>query len=143
MLLNCIAFQNSIYEWTRDHRVHHKYTDTNADPHNYSRGFFFAHMGWLMVKKHPDVRAKGAAISLADLEKDGVVMFQKKYYLPLMALMSFVVPTVGIGYWACGETMWVSWHVCGVLRYAVSLHMAWMINSAAHSWGNKPFDAYV
>lgn len=29
-----VAFQNSIYEWSRDHRVHHKFTDSNADPHN-------------------------------------------------------------------------------------------------------------
>ena len=54
-----MALQNDIYEWCRDHRVHHKYSETNADPHNSRRGFFFAHMGWLMLKKHPDVREKG------------------------------------------------------------------------------------
>lgn len=35
--LNTIAFQYSVIEWARDHRVHHKYCDTNADPHNPSR----------------------------------------------------------------------------------------------------------
>jgi len=40
-----IAFQNSVYDWSRGHRVHHKYCDTNADPHNSRRGFFFSHMG--------------------------------------------------------------------------------------------------
>ncbi len=71
-------FQNHIHEWVRDHRVHHKYTDTDADPHNASRGFFFSHMGWLMVRKHPDVRRKGAGVDMSDLEQDPVVMFQKK-----------------------------------------------------------------
>uniref|UniRef100_A0A1I7WI59 Stearoyl-CoA desaturase 5 n=1 Tax=Heterorhabditis bacteriophora TaxID=37862 RepID=A0A1I7WI59_HETBA len=42
MIMNCTAFQ---------------WTDTHADPHNTNRGFFFAHMGWLMVKKHPQVRS--------------------------------------------------------------------------------------
>lgn len=28
IFVNLIAFQNSIYEWVRDHRLHHKYTDT-------------------------------------------------------------------------------------------------------------------
>ena len=37
MIANCIAAQNDLYEWVRDHRVHHKYSDTNADPHNISR----------------------------------------------------------------------------------------------------------
>jgi hypothetical protein len=44
MIANTGAMQNSIYIWTRDHRVHHKYTDTDADPHNINRGFFFAHV---------------------------------------------------------------------------------------------------
>ena len=73
-----LAFQNHIYEWVRDHRVHHKFTDTDADPHNSSRGFFFSHMGWLMVRKHPDVSAKGCAVDMKDLEADPVVMWQKK-----------------------------------------------------------------
>ncbi len=45
MLTNCIAAENSIYVWVRDHRVHHKHSETDADPHNSSRGFFFAHVG--------------------------------------------------------------------------------------------------
>lgn len=78
MLSQTLAFQNSIYEWVRDHRVHHKFTDTDADPHNARRGFFFSHIGWLMVKKHPDVKARGKAVDMSDLETDGIVMFQKK-----------------------------------------------------------------
>ncbi|KAI1283696.1 Delta(9)-fatty-acid desaturase fat-7 [Halotydeus destructor] len=38
-----ILLQNSVYVWARDHRVHHKWSDTDADPHNTQRGFFFAH----------------------------------------------------------------------------------------------------
>ncbi|GBM82379.1 Stearoyl-CoA desaturase 5 [Araneus ventricosus] len=32
--------QDNILRWCRDHRVHHKYTETDADPHNIKRGFF-------------------------------------------------------------------------------------------------------
>lgn len=78
MILQTIAFQNCIYEWARDHRVHHKFTDTDADPHNASRGFFFSHMGWLLIRKHPEVKEKGKLIDMSDLEQDPVVMFQKK-----------------------------------------------------------------
>merc|ERR550532_3078480 len=65
MLLNSFCNQGTIYHWARDHRNHHKYTDTSADPHDSSQGFFFAHIGWLLVPKHPDVRAKGDAIPFA------------------------------------------------------------------------------
>ncbi|XP_071056017.1 stearoyl-CoA desaturase-like [Onthophagus taurus] len=38
----------NLFEWVRDHRVHHKYSESDADPHISNRGFFFSHMGWLM-----------------------------------------------------------------------------------------------
>lgn len=37
-----ISGQNSIYTWSRDHRLHHKFSDTNGDPHNTLRGYFFS-----------------------------------------------------------------------------------------------------
>jgi stearoyl-CoA desaturase (delta-9 desaturase) len=58
--------------------VHHKYSETTADPHNASRGFFFSHVGWLLVKKHPDVLARGKQLDLSDLMADPVVRFQRK-----------------------------------------------------------------
>ena len=42
MILQTVAGQNCLYIWCRDHRVHHKYSETDADPHNTNRGFFFA-----------------------------------------------------------------------------------------------------
>lgn len=72
------AMQNDIYEWSRDHRVHHKYSETDADPHNARRGFFFSHIGWLFVRKHRDVIEKGRKLDFTDLLDDPVVRFQRK-----------------------------------------------------------------
>lgn len=72
------SIQNDIFEWARDHRVHHKYSETDADPHNATRGFFFSHIGWLLVRKHPDVIEKGKKLELSDLKADSVVMFQRQ-----------------------------------------------------------------
>ena len=36
MLCTCLSNQGSIYHWARDHRVHHKNSETEADPHNVS-----------------------------------------------------------------------------------------------------------
>ncbi|KAI4457616.1 acyl-coa desaturase [Holotrichia oblita] len=79
ILLQTVAGQNCMYIWVRDHRLHHKYSDSDADPHNANRGFFFSHMGWLMSRKHPAVIAKGKTIDMSDLEADFIVMFQKLY----------------------------------------------------------------
>ena len=65
-------------DWVRDHRVHHKYSETDADPHNAERGFFFAHVGWLMMKKHPEVKRRGKGLDLSDLYADPVVVIQDR-----------------------------------------------------------------
>lgn len=138
MILQTISFQNHIYEWVRDHRVHHKYTDTDADPHNAQRGFFFSHMGWLLVRKHPDVIRKGATVDCSDLEKDPVVVWQRRLYLILMPLFCFFIPTwVPIYFW--GERPMYAWYAT-LFRYTLSLNLTWLVNSAAHIWGMKPYD---
>lgn len=77
MLCQTAMFQKSIYDWARDHRVHHKFTDTDADPYNSSRGFFFSHIGWTMMRKHREVIEKGRTVNFSDIEADPVVQFQR------------------------------------------------------------------
>ncbi|XP_029031736.1 stearoyl-CoA desaturase b [Betta splendens] len=138
---NSMAFENDIYEWSRDHRSHHKYSETNADPHNAKRGFFFSHVGWLLVRKHPDVIEKGQKLDVSDLRADAVVMFQRRHYKLSVVLMCFVVPSVVPLLW--GEALAVGYFVPGLLRYAVVLNATWLVNSAAHMWGYRPYDKSI
>jgi stearoyl-CoA desaturase (delta-9 desaturase) len=139
MLANSIANQGSIYHWSRDHRVHHKYSETNADPHNATRGFFFAHMGWLFVKKHPDVVKVGRDIDFSDLLEDNCVYFQKKLDPWFTLYMCYVMPAqVASHFW--GEDFWTAFLVAGGLRYCYVLHCTWLVNSAAHLYGDHPYD---
>ncbi|XP_076360609.1 acyl-CoA desaturase 1-like [Tachypleus tridentatus] len=142
MIFNSLACQNDLYEWSRDHRVHHKFSETDADPHNVNRGFFFAHMGWLMCKKHPDVREKGRTVDCSDLLRDPVVRFQKRFYIPLVILFCFCIPTM-IPVWFWKERIWFAFLTNGILRYVVTLHFTWLVNSAAHYWGNRPYNRFM
>ncbi|XP_066535347.1 stearoyl-CoA desaturase b [Hoplias malabaricus] len=141
-IANSMAFQNDIYEWSRDHRAHHKYSETNADPHNAMRGFFFSHIGWLLVRKHPEVIEKGRRLDLSDLKADGVVMFQKRYYKLSVVVMCFLVPTI-VPWYLWGESFWVAFLVPGLLRYTLVLNATWLVNSAAHMWGMRPYDKNI
>ena len=141
-ICNSIAYQNSIYEWGRDHRVHHKYTETNADPVNSVRGFFFSHCGWLMCKKHPDVKRIGGKVDLSDMLADPVVYYQKKYYAVSVVLFCFLLPTV-IPWYVWGESLWKAYFVAVILRYILALNATWFVNSAAHMWGYKPYDINI
>ncbi|XP_050513885.1 stearoyl-CoA desaturase 5-like isoform X2 [Diabrotica virgifera virgifera] len=142
MFCQTMAGQNCIYVWARDHRVHHKYSDTDADPHNANRGFFFSHMGWLMSKKHPLVKEKGKTIDMSDLEADPLVRFQRDWYFALYISIAIVFPvSVPIYFWK--ETFWNSLLVCYFLRNVMVLNQTWTVNSLAHIWGNKPFDKNI
>lgn len=139
MLCNCLANQGSIFHWARDHRVHHKYSETDADPHNATRGFFFAHMGWLLLKKHPAVVKAGRELDFSDLKEDSLVMFQKKLDPWFTLYMCFVFPAqVASYFW--GEDFWNAFYVCCALRYVFVLHCTWLVNSAAHLYGDHPYD---
>lgn len=125
-------------EWARDHRVHHKFSETDADPHNAKRGFFFAHVGWLLTKKHPDVRTKGKVVDVSDLYNDPLLNFQHKHYVPLMLFTAFFLPTtIPMIFWK--ETFINAW-VLNLFRYCIGLNTTWLVNSAAHMFGGKPYD---
>ena len=108
-------FAGSIYHWARDHRVHHKHSEQDADPHNATRGLFFAHMGWLYVKKHPAVVEAGKLLNFDDLKADGTVMFQKRYDPWFTLFMCFVFPAL-VAKYCWGEEFWPALHVAGSLR---------------------------
>ncbi|MEQ2208658.1 hypothetical protein XENOCAPTIV_010464 [Xenoophorus captivus] len=117
----------------------------DADPHNASRGFFFAHVGWLLVRKHPDVIEKGRKLELSDLFADKVVMFQRRqvtHYKLSVLLMCFFVPMF-VPWYFWGESLWVSYFIPALLRYALVLNASWLVNSAAHMWGNRPYDKNI
>lgn len=140
MLCNSMAFEGSIFEWSRDHRVHHKGSDTTADPHNSGRGFFFAHMGWVMVRKHENVRTAGQKLNFDDLLADPVVRFQKRHYIATVLPMCYGLPTL-VGYWM-GDA-WTGFLIGGVFRHVWILHVTWCVNSLAHFYGYRPYDRNI
>ncbi|XP_060573447.1 stearoyl-CoA desaturase-like isoform X2 [Ruditapes philippinarum] len=141
-IFNSLAFQNDVIEWARDHRVHHKFSETDADPHNAKRGFFFAHVGWLLVRKHPDVKRKGKLLDISDLLKDPVLRFQRRFYLPSVILMCFLMPTIVPAY-CWGESLVNAYFICATLRYIITLNFTWLVNSLAHMWGMRPYDVRI
>ncbi|KAJ2335580.1 stearoyl-CoA 9-desaturase, partial [Coemansia sp. RSA 2671] len=94
------AVQGSIFWWARDHRVHHRYTDTPRDPYDAIQGFWHCHIGWMLVKK--DRRRLGYA-DTSDLKSDPLVRWQHKYYPLLVLMFGVVLPTAVAG------LLWGDW----------------------------------
>lgn len=141
MLCNSVANQGTIYHWSRDHRVHHKYAETNADPHNAKRGFWFSHMGWLFVRKNPAVIEGGKRLYYDDIGADSVVMLQKRMDPWFALTMCFIMPGYVVTWW--GDSFWYGVWVAGALRYVSVLHFTWCVNSLAHIYGERPYDKNI
>lgn len=127
------AWQNSILIWARDHRVHHRFVDTDKDPYSINKGFFWAHFGWMLVEQSTTVDVKPYG---RDLEQDKVVMFQHKYYIPLAILVSFGLPTL-IGWWMGSALGGLA--IAGFLRIVAVHHMTFFINSWCHYFGKQRY----
>lgn len=135
--LGTVCHQGSIYHWSVDHRLHHKYSDTEHDPHNINNGFFYSHMGWLFVRKHPEFREIMKKYDYSDLLADPIVAFQHRYYFLLAHVCSFGLPALYGHY--MHDSIFVGLFYHGVLRWLLSLHATWCVNSVSHTFGYRPY----
>ena len=62
-----------------------------------------------------------------------------RYYLLMMPFVCFLLPTM-LPVYAWGESWTNAWFVATLFRYTFTLNMTWLVNSAAHMWGDKPYD---
>lgn len=135
LLFGAAAFEGSALEWSADHRRHHKFVDQEDDPYDINKGFFHAHIGWLLFRTGPDTPLTW----VRDLKKDRLAWWQHKYYVLLAVGVSFALPTL-IG-WIFGGPIAAlgAFLIAGVARIVFVHHMTFCINSLCHWIGDRPY----
>jgi stearoyl-CoA desaturase (delta-9 desaturase) len=131
LFFGTVATQGSALKWAYDHRKHHAFVDTDRDPYSIKKGFLFAHILWMFHRSEPiDTKV------VADLCKNPLVMFQHRYYVPLMfATNAFCFLIMGYLFNDYLSAFVIGWGV----RLFFLHHFTWFINSLAHTWGSKTF----
>lgn len=132
LLLGAGAVQNSALSWSHNHRLHHLFTDTDRDPYNAKRGFWYSHIGWVVKVDREDT------CDTSDLQADALVQLQHRWYLPSAVVVGFVLPTV-VG-WALGDAFG-GLLFGAVWRLLLSYHVTFSINSFAHWLGGQPYSS--
>ena len=136
LIFGATAMENSALEWCSDHRRHHKHTDDDEDPYNIQRGFFFAHMGWIMMRP---IGGESPLTNVNDLKRDPLVRFQHKWWAAIGILVGFGLPAL-IGYLVEGGIGAASGLLIGgVTRLVAVHHMTFFINSLCHTLGHQPY----
>jgi len=126
------AVQNSCLKWSSDHRVHHAKVDTESDPYNIKKGFWWAHIGWIVY----DQPVEGSMENVADLERNPLLRFQHRFYFLFVVMSAFLVPALITSFWGdfVGGLL-----VVGCLRLVFQWHATFSINSVAHMIGVQPY----
>lgn len=129
------AVQGSVLWWSRHHRAHHRWTDTDRDPYGAHKGLLHSHIMWMILREDPKKRGK---VNLDDLRSEELLRFQHKNYIYMLSLFGFVVPTLvsGLGWddWL-GGFFWA-----GCARLLFVQHATFCVNSLAHYLGEATYD---
>ncbi len=131
VFLGTLATQGSVLKWTHDHRLHHRFVDTNRDPYSINKGFWYAHCLWLFEERKPFDRRV-----VRDLLQDRLLVFQDRYY-DLLVFGSNAIVVLSLGW------IWNDYFGAFVFAFLARLfllhHATWSINSLAHFWGVQPY----
>jgi len=129
------AFENSVLMWASEHRRHHKHVDHDNDPYCISKGFFYAHIGWLLFKLKSDQPYD----NVADLQKDKLVCWQDRHVQWIAVLATFGIPAILGFLWNGWRGAFGAFLIAGVARVVVLQHCTFLINSACHTIGRQPY----
>ncbi|MHC4824878.1 MAG: acyl-CoA desaturase [Planctomycetota bacterium] len=131
LFFGAASIQNSALKWSSDHRIHHSQVDRKDDPYNIRKGFWWAHIGWVLHSA-----PEPSYDNVPDLKKDRMVMFQDKHYLAFAIVSSGILPLCLGFLWGdpIGALL-----IAGFLRIVVDWHSTFSINSIAHMIGRRPY----
>ena len=132
LVFGAAAVQNSALKWAADHRLHHAKTDRGEDPYNIRRGFWWAHMGWILHKDAVPNDHRG----VKDLVADPLLRWQDRHYVLLAVIAGLVAPLLLGSIWRdpIGAVL-----VAGFLRLVLLWHATGAVNSFAHKFGSRPY----
>jgi stearoyl-CoA desaturase (Delta-9 desaturase) len=138
------AIEGSVIGWVATHRRHHRFSDTDGDPHSpngfgvgaraRSRGLLHAHVGWLF-----GAGQVSPASDAADLVADRDLMRIGQLW-GVFAVGWLVLP-FGLGWLISGTLLGAvtTFVWAGVVRMLLLHHVTWGVNSLCHSFGARPF----
>jgi fatty-acid desaturase len=114
-----------------EHRLHHRFADTDLDPHSPKLGFFHAHIGHLFYHKEFEDEPDRWMKYVPDLATIPYYQFLSKY-----AAIFVAIPGLLLAYY--GGLSFFLWGVC--MRIVLMWHITWCVNSASHLWGYRSYE---
>jgi fatty-acid desaturase len=149
-LLGVCCLQDTPARWVAVHRLHHRHSDHQPDPHSPLVNFFWSHVGWVLVKHREHSRLNFFEQYARDILRDPFYLKLERnlawfwVYAAHAALYFIVGTTIGWllfgGEWR-GVQFGASILVWGVFFRTVFVwHATWAVNSVTHVLGYRNYE---
>jgi stearoyl-CoA desaturase (delta-9 desaturase) len=145
MILGCMAGQNGPFYWVANHRLHHRHSDHDGDPHSpyiwrgrrlrLPRGFWHSYFGWLHANGYD---YPGSVVRDLTRRPDFVWLDRHWFHFYLAGLAIPAMAGLAIGGTAYDALIGLLWG--GLLRHFIALQVTFAVNSVGHLWGSRPYD---
>ncbi|MFM7068968.1 MAG: acyl-CoA desaturase, partial [Actinomycetes bacterium] len=120
------ASQKGPLWWAGHHRLHHRFSDTERDPHTPRKGFWWSHCGWVLGDD-----TKDTPTTMKDFEKFPEIRFISRFdWIPVWGLALICLAIGG----------WSGLLIGFVLSTVLLWHSTFLVNSLAHVWGGRRWD---
>ncbi len=125
--LGCSAVQKGPLWWAAQHRHHHKYSDTDLDPHSpVAKTVWWSHVGWILAPDYTDTDWK----MIRDWMKFPELRWLNAlHWVPGIVLGAFC-------FWVGG---WSGLVVGFVISTVLLYHTTFLVNSACHLFGRRRY----
>ncbi len=125
ILCGTLAAQGGVIGWVGYHRLHHRHTDQQQDPHDSTQGFWWSHIAWLM---HEVPSRKEMTSQIRDISDDPFYQFCHEQYIVLQLGLAVLL-------YAWGGLPFVVWGI--FVRLFVGFHSTCCVNSVCHMFGYR------
>lgn len=133
--IGCASMQKGPLWWSSHHRDHHRYSDTEIDPHSpHTTSFWWSHVGWVLGNDYQKIVWK----NIPDFRKYPELLWLDQFHwVPGLTTAALCYL---IGYLTGGTQGGLSALTWGFLLSTILLyHGTFTINSLCHLWGNRRF----
>ncbi|HTK83113.1 MAG TPA: fatty acid desaturase [Bacteroidota bacterium] len=137
LLLLCasLSLEGGPINWARTHRIHHRFADTQLDPHSSLRGLFWSHIGWLLFY---DSREEEKYSVTRELDRDPSLKFYERNFVLINILFLCVVAAIVKLTLNVDPFAFLIWAF--PLRIVTVWHSSWLVNSLGHAIGERPHE---
>jgi stearoyl-CoA desaturase (Delta-9 desaturase) len=139
------TFEGSIKDWTSNHRMHHRFEETNPefDPYSIKKGFLWAHILAHCYTRSDKYNKEQVKIcnefKKSRTEFDNkLIDFEHTYYVAFALFTGLLCPILICKLLYSNSTV-LSCFYSVVASIVTTYHATWCINSFAHLIGDKPF----